>query len=185
MKGSNRERRDCGPRPYRGRKSTAATAFGENEDVFERVIDPPVPLSTTWFRLEILAPVHNERDHEAWMSSIEHIHATAGFAQPDWAGDDWPTPMTSDQNLADLEQHRREFVAGEAFAYSVLDGDDVIGCVYIDPDGSGAADAMVRSWVRASRAERDLDLAVEIDQWLREAWPLRSRRWPGRPALGS
>lgn len=61
------------------------------------------------------------------MSSIEHIHATAGFAQPDWAGDDWPTPMTLDQNLADLENHRREFVAGEAFAYSVLDGDQVIG----------------------------------------------------------
>ncbi|HSB86016.1 MAG TPA: hypothetical protein VLD86_06905 [Ilumatobacteraceae bacterium] len=168
-----------------GLKSTSATAFGETEDVFERVIDPPVPLSTTWFRLEILAPVHNERDYEAWMSSIEHIRATAGFAQRDWGGDDWPTPMTLDQNLADLEQHGREFVAGEAFAYSVLNGDDVIGCVYIDPDVSGAAEAMVRSWVRASRAERDLDLAVAIDQWLREAWPFRSRRWPGRPALGS
>ena len=165
--------------------STTTTAFGETAHVFERVVDPPVALSTTWFRLEILAPVHNERDDEAWMSSIEHIHATAGFAPPDWGGDDWPTPMTLDQNLADLEQHRREFIAGEAFAYSVLDGDDVIGCVYIDPDGSGAAEAMVRSWVRASRAGRDSDLAVEIDQWLREAWPLRSRRWPGRPALGS
>lgn len=164
--------------------STTTTAFRKTDEVFERVVDPPVPLSTTWFRLEILAPVHNERDYEAWMSSIEHIHATAGFGLPDWAGDDWPMPMTLDQNLADLEQHRREFVAGEAFAYSVLDGDDVIGCVYIDPDGTGAADAMVRSWVRASRAERDLDLAVEVDQWLREAWPLRSQRWPGRPALG-
>jgi hypothetical protein len=133
----------------------------------------------------MLAPMHNERDHEAWMSSIEHIHATPGFAKPDWTGDDWPTQMTLDQNLADLEQHRREFIAGEAFAYSVLDGDEVIGCVYIDPDGSGAADAVVRSWVRASRAERDADLAVEIDQWLREAWPFRSWRWPGRPALGS
>jgi hypothetical protein len=153
--------------------------------VFEHVIDPPVPLSTTWFRLEILAPVHNERDYEAWMSSIEHIHATAGFGKADGAGDDWPTPMTLDQNLADLEQHQREFVAGKAFAYSVLDGDEVIGCVYIDPDRTDAADAVVRSWVRASHAERDSDLAVEIDHWLREAWPLRSRRWPGRPALGS
>jgi hypothetical protein len=161
------------------------TIVGETEDVFEHVVDPPVPLSATWFRLEILAPVHNERDYEAWMSSIEHIDATAGFAQPDWGGDHWPTPRTLDQNLADLEQHLREFVTGEAFAYSVLDGDDVIGCVYINPDGSRAADAMVRSWVRASRAERDLDLAVEIDQWLSEAWPLSSRRWPGRPALGS
>ena len=165
--------------------STTTTAFRETEDVFERVIDPPVALSTTWFRLEALAPVHNERDYEAWMSSVEHIHTTPGFAQPDWGGDDWPTPMTLDQNLADLQHHQREFIAGEAFAYSVLDGDDVIGCVYIDPDGSGATEAMVRSWVRASRADRDLDLAVEIDQWLGEAWPLRSRRWPGRPALGS
>jgi hypothetical protein len=165
--------------------STITKAFRETEDVFERVVDPPVALSTTWFRLEMLSPVHNERDHEAWMSSIEHIHGTAGFAPPDWGGDDWPTPMTLDQNLADLEQHRSEFVAGEAFAYSVLDGDDVIGCVYIDPDDSGAADAMVRSWIRASRAENDQDLAVEIDQWLSKAWPLRSRRWPGRPALGS
>ena len=96
-------------------KSTSAMALGETEDVFERSIDPPVPLSTTWFRLEILAPVHNERDYEAWMSSIEHIHATAGFGQAHGAGDDWPKPMTLDQNLADLEQHQREFVAGEAF----------------------------------------------------------------------
>jgi hypothetical protein len=153
--------------------------------VFGRVVDPPEALVTTWFRLEMLAPAHNERDHEAWMSSVEHIHATAGFAPRDWGGDEWPTPMTLDQNLADLENHRHEFVAGEAFTYSVLDGDDVIGCVYIDPDDSGAAEAMVRSWVRASRAERDMDLAVEIDQWLRETWPLRSRRWPGRPTLGS
>ncbi len=153
--------------------------------MFKRVVVPPEPLSTTWCRLEVLGPEHNERDYEAWMSSIEHIHATEGFAVSDWEGDDWPVPMTLDQNLVDLEQHRVEFVAGEAFAYSVLDGDDVIGCVYINPDGSGAAEAIVRSWVRTSRAERDLDLAVEIDRWLREAWPLRSRRWPGRPALGS
>jgi len=167
------------------RKSAAATAFVKNDDVFEPVIEPPEPLSTTWFRLEMLAPAHNERDYEAWMSSAEHIHATPGFAQSDWPDDDWPTPMTLDQNLVDLEQHHREFIAGEAFAYSVLDGDEVIGCVYVNPDTSGAADAMVRSWVRASHAERDLDLALEVDQWLRDAWPLRSRRWPGRPALGS
>jgi hypothetical protein len=181
----NSERR-CAPRSTQRRKWVTVTPTGKNEGVFERFVEPPVPLSTNWFRLEILAPVHNERDYEAWMSSVEHIHATAGFAQRDWLGDDdWPAPMTLDQNLADLEQHQREYVAGEAFAYSVLDGDEVIGCVYIAPDGSGAADAMVRSWVRASRAERDADLAIEIDQWLREAWPFRSRRWPGRPALGS
>ena len=153
--------------------------------MFEHPVDPPAALVTKWFRLEMLAPPHNERDHEAWMSSIEHIHATPGFAPPDWGDDSWPTSMTLGENLADLEKHSAEFLACEAFAYSVLDGDDVIGCVYIDPDDSGATEAMVRSWVRASCADRDLDLAAAIDQWLHEAWPLRSRRWPGRPTLGS
>lgn len=153
--------------------------------MFERKIDPPDALVTSWFRLEMLAPVHNNRDHEAWMSSIEHIRATAGFARLEWGSDDWPTPMTLDENLVDLNKHRDEFLAGDAFAYSVLDGDDVVGCVYIDPDESNASDAVVRSWVRASRADRDLDLAVELDQWLRDAWPIRSRRWPGRSTLGS
>ena len=51
----------------------------------------------------------------------------------------------------------------------------MVGCVYIDADTTGVADAMVRSWVRASRAERDGDLAAAIDRWLREAWPLRSK----------
>ena len=65
------------------------------------------------------------------------------------------------------------------------DSDEVIGCVYIDPDDSGAADATIRCWVQASRADRDADLAAAIDQWLRDAWPAHSRRWPGRPSLGS
>ena len=104
------------------------------------------------------------------MSSIEHVHATAGLGRRTGevttgrADDVGPEPRRSRATSA-------EFVAGEAFAYSVLDGDDVIGCVYIDPDRSGAADTMVRSWVRASRAERDLDLAVEIDESLREHGP--------------
>ena len=113
--------------------STKAPAFREDDAVFEHPVDPPAALVTKWFRLEMLAPPHNERDHEAWMSSIEHIHATPGFAPPDWGDDSWPTSMTLGENLADLEKHSAEFLACEAFAYSVLDGDDVIGCVYIDP----------------------------------------------------
>ena len=119
------------------------------------------------------------------MSSIEHIHATPGFGDVDRPGSEWPMPMTSDENRADLERHQREFLTREAFAYSVLDCDDVIGCVYIDPDDSGAADATVRCWVRASHGERDADLAAAIDQRLRDAWPAHSCRWPGRPSLGS
>ena len=69
--------------------------------------------------------------------------------------------------------------------YSAPDGDDVIGALTSTPTSVVRLTRTVRSWVRASHADRDLDLAVEIDQWLREVWPLRSRRWPGRPALGS
>ena len=165
--------------------STVSLVFGETDEVFEPDVDPPEALVTTWCRLEMLAPAHNDRDHAAWMSSIEHIHATPGFGSVDRHDSEWPMPMTSDQNLTDLEQHEREFLTREAFAYSVLDGDDVIGCVYIDPDDSSATDATVRCWVRASRADRDMDLAAAIDQWLRDTWPAHSRRWPGRPTLGS
>ena len=44
---------------------------------------------TTMFRLEPLGPEHNDRDYEAWMSSIDHIHATPGMEHRDW-----PTPMS-------------------------------------------------------------------------------------------
>ena len=74
--------------------------------------------------LEPLGPEHNERDHDAWSSSIDHIRATHGFV-----GHRWPQPMSLAENLTDLEEHRAEFDARTAFAYSVLDPqtDDVIG----------------------------------------------------------
>ena len=78
-------------------------------------------MTTSKFVLEPLGPEHNEADFEAWSTSIQHIRATPGFRADLWAGDDWPYPMTLDQNLADLTQHAEEFDRGEAFAYTVLD----------------------------------------------------------------
>ena len=109
--------------------------------------DVPVAFEGPGFRLEPLGPIHNERDHEAWMSSIEHIRAT-----PSLRGWTWQSPMTIEENMVDLEGHAREFADREAFAYSVLDGDDVIGCLYIDPAEDEGHDAKVTSWVTASRA---------------------------------
>ena len=127
-------------------------------------VRPPTGLVTDRFRLEPLGPQHNERDHAAWMSSIDHIHAS-----PDWAGrdDPWPHPMTLARNLADLEMHARHFREGEGFTYSVLDLEtgDVIGCVYIYPRG-------VRSWVRSTRAPLDGPLRRAVSAWLEsDAWP--------------
>jgi hypothetical protein len=136
------------------------------------------------FVLQPLGPQHNDSDHAAWSGSIDHIRATPGFTADEWGGDTWPYPMPSEQNLADLQMHEGEFERREAFAYTVLDGDgsdaQVVGCVYIDPDLTGLAGAMVRCWVRADRAPLDPVLAGAVRDWLRERWPFTSVRFPGR-----
>ncbi len=144
--------------------------------------DLPVPPSTEHLILRPLAPEHNERDHAAWMSSIDHIRATPGFGDGTWGPDTWPFEMSAEQNLRDLEMHWSEFVRGEAYAYTVVDPhtDDVIGCVYVDPDATDEADVIVRSWVRSSHASLDEHLASTVDDWLRSSWPFGSVRWPGR-----
>ncbi len=126
-------------------------------------------------RLEPLGPQHNERDHEAWMSSIEHIQATPGFE--DW---DWPTPMSLEENLRDLEGHAREFRERTGFTYSILDGDEVIGCVYIYPSRSDGFDANVRSWVRAGRAKMDEPVWRSLSAWLMTAWPFERLNYAPR-----
>jgi hypothetical protein len=136
--------------------------------------DPPRTFRGPGFHLEPLGPEHNDRDHVAWMSSMEHIHATPG----DWR--EWPHPMTLEENLKDLEEHAREFREREAFTYSILHGQEVIGCLYIYPDTEGPADAHVSSWVRSSRAEMDAIVWRSVSDWLREEWPFREFRYADR-----
>ena len=126
----------------------------------------PDSFDGTGFQLEPLGAVHNERDYEAWMSSIDHIHATPGFPNGDW-----PSLMTLQKNLADLVRHADDFESRKGFTYSILDGDEVIGCVYIYPSEDPAHDASVRSWVRASRAEMDVTVWRELSDWLTDEWP--------------
>jgi hypothetical protein len=136
---------------------------------------------TERFVLAPLGPEHNEADHRAWTTSIEHIRATPGFRADLWGGDDWPVPMSLAANLADLQQHADEFSRGEAFAYTVLDqvDGDVIGCVYVDPDD--VAEARCRCWVRADRGDLDGPLADGVRAWLLSpAWGFTSVRFPGR-----
>jgi hypothetical protein len=137
--------------------------------------DVPTTFDGPGFHLEPLAPVHNERDHEAWMSSIDHIRATPGMQMRDW-----PAPMSLDENMGDMEMHWAEFEDRTAFTYSILDGDDVIGCVYIYPDKAGEYDAHVRSWVRESRAEMDAVVWRSLSEWLISGWPFASIRYAER-----
>lgn len=141
----------------------------------------PAGLRTDHFVLEPLGPQHNDADHQAWMSSIDHIRATPGFRAALWGGDDWPQPMSLEQNARDLAEHADEFARGVAFAYTVLDphDGDVIGCVYIDPDD--IADARCRLWVRADRAKLDAILERAVRNWLNDpVWAFTSVRFPGR-----
>ena len=132
--------------------------------------DPPTSLVTDRFRLEPLGPQHNEADHAAWMSSIEHIRATPGY--PDG---DWPPPggMSLEENLSDLRRHADDFTKRAGFTFTVLDtvDDDVIGCVYLYPSTSEEYDVTVQSWVRADRADLDLPLATAVANWVATDWP--------------
>jgi len=130
--------------------------------------EPPRGLVTVDFRLEPLGPEHSERDYAAWTSSIEHILGSPGYG-PDAS---WPRPLTPEQNLADLVRHARDFADRTGFTFTVLDpGDDVVGCVYIYPARDDLHDALIQSWVRASRAELDGELRREVADWIASSWP--------------
>jgi hypothetical protein len=137
--------------------------------------EAPAELAGPGFHLEPLGPEHNERDYEAWMSSIDHIRATPGFE--DW---DWPEPMTLEDNLSDLEGHAQDYAQRRGFTYSVLDGDTVIGCVYIYPSRDPDHDASVRSWVRVSHAEMDQTLWEAVSEWLANDWPFSEVEYAAR-----
>jgi hypothetical protein len=132
--------------------------------------EPPTSLVTDQFRLEPLGPQHNESDHAAWTSSIDHIRSTPGY--PDGS---WPPPggMTLERNLADLRRHAEDFTRRAGFTFTVLDptGGDVIGCVYLYPASSEDFDVTAQSWVRSDRADLDVPLTDAIARWLAADWP--------------
>jgi RimJ/RimL family protein N-acetyltransferase len=140
---------------------------------------PPRGITAPGMVLEPLGPQHNERDHAAWSSSMEHIRATPGF--PDGR---WPREMSLAENRSDLERHERDFAGRRGFTYTVRDpGDgDVIGCVYIYPlKGADAGVAEVSSWVRADRAELDVPLHRAVTEWLERDWPFPRFEYAPRP----
>jgi len=141
----------------------------------------PITLSGQGFRLVPLGPEHNDADYEAWSNSLQHIRATPGFDCGSW-----PYEMSAEQNLADLEQHARDFASRVGFTYTVLPSDDadgpaVLGCVYIYPPKlPEPGRAHVRSWVRADHPELDVSLHVAVRNWLHNEWPFESFDYASR-----
>jgi hypothetical protein len=157
------------------------------EDFVPADFEVPRELVCEEFRLEPLGPEHNEGDYRAWTSSIAHIRATPGFE-----GRSWPPPdMTPAENLGDLERHAADFAGRSGFTYTVraAGSDEIIGCVYIYPDASGASEASgasgasgadVRSWVSADHAALDVTLYRAVSAWLRSAWPFTTVTYASR-----
>jgi hypothetical protein len=137
----------------------------------------PLGLETSAFVLEPLGPEHNDRDYDAWTSSMDHIAATPGY--PDGS---WPREMTSDENRADLQRHADDFRNRRGFTYTVLDPStrDVIGCVYIYPVPDSDHDACALSWVRKSYAHLDIPLWRAVGAWLESDWPFASVQYAPR-----
>jgi hypothetical protein len=136
----------------------------------------PLRLETPQFVLEPLGPQHNDADYAAWLSSMEHIHATPG-----WEKSSWPRSMTLEENRADLERHSADFASRTGFTYTVLSpGGDVIGCVYIYPAPTEGVDALVESWVRASEAELDAPLWRAVSDWVESDWPFERVEYAAR-----
>ncbi|HET6867350.1 MAG TPA: hypothetical protein VFH80_15630 [Solirubrobacteraceae bacterium] len=135
----------------------------------------PQTLVGPGFRLEPLGPQHNEADHSAWTSSIDHIRATPGLPDGRWPPVDG---LSLAENLRDLERHADDFARRVGFTYTILDdGDRVIGCVYIYPSGSDPQVARVQSWVTASCAELDLLVHDAVANWLATEWPFTDVRY--------
>lgn len=139
----------------------------------------PRSLRGPGFRLEPLEPQHNDSDHRAWTSSIDHIRATPGFPDGGWPPLDG---MSAAENLRDLERHADDFERRVGFTYTVLDdSDEVIGCVYIYPLRAEPSVARVQSWVSAAAAELDLPLHDAVAHWLATDWPFPSLRYRAEP----
>ena len=140
------------------------------EDEFVPVgFDPPTSLTTDQFHLEPLGPQHNQADHAAWMSSIEHIRSTPGYLDGNWPP---RSGMTLEENLADLRRHAEDFRRAPASTSpSSTRATRRHRCVYLYPSPSEEWDVRVQSWVRADRSSLDVPLADPVAGWLATDWP--------------
>lgn len=152
--------------------SLAVVVMGQESKpgAWSKEFTPPLALDTPRVHLEPLKPEHAELDHQAVMSSREHLRKTLHWG-------DWPAEgMSVAENRSDLERHWKEFENREAYAYTVMTPDRkrCVGCVYLKPGGNRPRDAMLAFWVAEEELAGDLDkhLLEALVLWLERVWPL-------------
>ena len=137
----------------------------------------PRRLETPQYILRPLVVADAGRDFEAVTASERQLREIF----PD---SDWPSGLTLDADREELQAHEALFTAGRAFAYAVmsLDGQEVLGSVYINPSSKVGYDAEVYLWRRAARLGSPEDRALEavVRGWLEDAWPFERPALPGR-----
>lgn len=141
--------------------------------------DVPVTLETNVFILEPLTARHNEADHAAWTSSIEHIRKTPGFAGRQWSR----RALTVQENAASIEQHADHRTQRVGFTYTVIEriSGELMGSVYLYPPRRAGYDVDVRSLVRADRSSLDPALYRTVYLWLATKWPFTRPDYAQRP----
>lgn len=92
--------------------------------------------------------------------------------------------MSLGHNHEDMVRHARDFETRNGFTYTILDDQDVIGCVYIYPSDRVGHDAEVSSWVTEARADLDIVVWRTVTAWLRQVWPFSHPHYAARPAAG-
>ena len=92
----------------------------------------------------------------------------------------WTIIFDRSRVLRRAQREAEDFENRSGFTYSILDGDEVIGCVYIYPSKDPGYDAAVSSWVCESRAEMDAVVYRSLATWLAEVWPFENPEYAAR-----
>jgi hypothetical protein len=135
-----------------------------------------------------------EADYEAVMASREALRV--------WSDSTWPEDdFTLDQNLADLQGHIEDALAGRAYGFTIWDraGRRVLGSVYLEPvapfldaylhdDAVRAAidgcDVRVEYWLRTDTPlELERQLVGALRAWLRDVWAFSRPCWGSRRGM--
>jgi hypothetical protein len=121
----------------------------------------PRSFSLGEFHFSVLGPDCADEDFRAVISSEAHL--TGLF------GSDWPSGLTWDKNLADLQRHAREFDENFAFAWVIRNPKGgYLGCVYLHPEGLQRFPRTVFLWLQVSETsvKRVADLVQRFKGWM-------------------